>query len=274
MKAQTYHYEDFDMDSIFAVHKYTDGLVMNLRHLHSQYEILFIKDGTVHVESNASFFTVSTPSLIIHKPFYLHRANAPRDRLYERYVINISGDLLAKVEHLIPNFSFLSAAETAVIPLDDDMIETVTDCMERVIDSHARGSLSETLLEIALLLVRATDYAVQKKIPLPPENGYIADVIRYITKHYADDIKIDFLADTFFVSRSKLIADFKASIGVTVKKYIMFVKISNAESFLYAGKSITETASLCGFYDNSHFIAAFKLLTGMTPKEFTRKKEM
>jgi AraC-like DNA-binding protein len=36
--------------------------------------------------------------------------------------------------------------------------------------------------------------------------------------------------------------------------------------------SVTEAASACGFSDSNYFSAVFHRLTGVTPKEFGRKK--
>ena len=260
------------MKDLVIQHSRTQGLFMDWRHLHSQYEILFVKEGQVVIDSNASTFTVTTPCIIVHKPFYLHRANAPENAVYDRYIINISEELLSKVSGLIPGFAFFSSATTTPITLDDEMCERLTEEFDKILCAYQENNESRALLNIALLLLDIAEYATEKGVPLPANDSYISKVIHYISEHYADDIKIDRIADYFYISRSKLISDFKKSIGVTIKKYIMFVKISNAQCFLTAGKTISETAALCGFYDNSHFISTFRLLTGMTPKDFVKKR--
>jgi len=259
------------MKDLVVQHMRTNGLHMDWRHLHSQYEILFVKEGTVTVDSNALSLTVDQPSVIVHKPFYLHRANATAGVVYDRYIINISDGLLSKINTLIPHFEFFSSATTTVISLNEAMTEALTTDFDSIVTAYQNHNEARALLEIALMLLKVSEYAVETGHSVPQSDSYIAEVIRYISLHYADDIKIDRLADVFYISRSKLFADFKKNIGVTVKKYIMFVRISNAQCFLASGKSISETASLCGFYDNSHFISTFRQLTGMTPKEFTKK---
>ena len=271
MSKNNYQYDDYDLDHLHILHTRDYGFSMPLRHLHSQYEFLFVLDGDVCIESNASSFTVNAPTLVVHKPFSLHRANTNTDELYERFVINITEELLSQIKGLIPNFGILSSAGCTVLPLET---EKLPEIMKELIEIHANyddNKRERLLLRFALLLLNITDDAVEKTPYVPDTAGYISDVIKYINAHYADDIKIDELADYFFVSRSKLISDFKRSMGVPIKKYTMFVRISNAQSFLNEGKSITETASLCGFYDNSHFISSFRQLTGSTPKEYKRK---
>ena len=270
MQKKSYTYDDFGLNSLVVHHIHTNGLTMPLRHLHRQYEFLFVKQGSVKVESNAATLVIDSPTLIVHKPFSLHRANAPEDALYERYVINISEELLCKIRDLIPLFSFFSSSGTTLIPLKGEILDEVFDRLDSIYHHHKAERTQRALLEIAILFLSVTEYAAESGIHVPQSDGYIGEVIKYISNHYADDIKIDFLADYFFVSRSKLISDFKKSIGIPLKKYTMFVRISNAQTFLNAGKTISETAALCGFYDNSHFISTFRQLTGKTPKEFCK----
>ena len=273
MSANNYRYHDFELNNLIVRHITSKGLSMPLRHLHCQYEFLFVKSGKATVESNTTVMEIENPTLIIHKPFSLHRVNAEDDSVYDRYMIIISNELLNRLRDLIPNFSFFSSAGTSVIPLEGDFTDSLFEQLEEICQNFRNEKKHQTLLKTALLLLSVTEYAEEKGIAQPPSEGYIGEVIKYISTHYADDITIDMLADYFFVSRSKLISDFKKSIGVPIKKYTVFVRISNAQHFLNQGKSISETASLCGFYDNSHFISTFHILTGKTPKEYCKLRQ-
>ena len=270
MSANNYRYNDFELNSLIVRHISSKGITMPLRHLHSQYEFLFVKSGKAMVESNTTVLEIEKPTLVVHKPFSLHRVNAAEDSVYDRYLIIISDELLNKIKGLIPHFSFFSNAGTAVIPFEDEFASSVFEQLDEICHDFRNEKKHQTLLKTALLLLSITDHAEEKGISQPPSEGYIGEVIKYISTHYAEDITIDALADYFFVSRSKLISDFKKSIGVPIKKYTVFVRISNAQYFLNQGKSISETAALCGFYDNSHFISTFRILTGKTPKEYCK----
>jgi AraC-like DNA-binding protein len=51
-------------------------------------------------------------------------------------------------------------------------------------------------------------------------------------------------------------------------EYQVQVRIMKAKTFLRLGRSISETASLVGFVDQSHFTRHFKRLVGITPGKF------
>lgn len=273
MSSANYRYSDFDLKDLIVRHITSNGVSMPLRHLHSQYEFIFIKYGQPKVESNTSVLDIQQPTLVVHQPFSLHRANVEGDTLYDRYLIIISNELLERLSEFVPGISLFSTAGTAVIPLEGDFADSVFEQLDQLCLDFRNEKKYQTLLKTALLLLSVTEYASETGIPLPTSGGYIGEVIKYISTHYSEDITIDMLADTFFVSRSKLISDFKKSIGVPIKKYTVFVRISNAQYFLNQGKTISETAALCGFYDNSHFISTFRILTGKTPKEYCKLRQ-
>lgn len=270
MSASNYRYNDFGLNNLIVRHKSSQGISMPLRHLHCQYEFVFLKSGKATIESNTTVFEIDNPTLIVHKPFSLHRVNADDDTLFDRYIVIISEELLNKIHELVPKFSFFTNAGATIIPLEGDFANSVFKQLDELCQDFRNEKKHQTLLKTALLLLSITDYAEEQGISQPASEGYIGEVIKYISTHFAEDITIDMLADYFFVSRSKLISDFKKSIGVPIKKYTVFVRISNAQHFLNQGKSISETAALCGFYDNSHFISTFHILTGKTPKEYCK----
>ena len=273
MSANNYRYNDFELNNLIVRHISSQGLSMPLRHLHCQYEFLFLKSGKATVEYNTTVMNIEKPTLVVHKPFSLHRVNVEEDIVYDRYIIILSEDLLSRIIDLIPNFTFFSSAGPTVIPLEGEFASSVFEELDELCQDFRNEKKQQTLLKTALLLLSITDYAKEQGFSQPVSEGYIGEVIKYISTHYAEDITIDMLADYFFVSRSKLISDFKKSIGVPIKKYTVFVRISNAQHFLNQGKSISETASLCGFYDNSHFISTFHILTGKTPKEYCKLRQ-
>lgn len=59
--------------------------------------------------------------------------------------------------------------------------------------------------------------------------------------------------------------------GCSLGEYRRRLKIERALEFMKSsGKSLTEIACLCDFFDQSHFIRAFKEATGLSPKQFVK----
>ena len=58
-----------------------------------------------------------------------------------------------------------------------------------------------------------------------------------------------------------------------VHEYFTLLKITNAKSLLKSGESVTKTAEICGFANQAYFSAAFKRVTGLSPKEYAPQRE-
>lgn len=71
------------------------------------------------------------------------------------------------------------------------------------------------------------------------------------------------------VHPSTLVRGFRAHLGCTPGEYLRHVRLERAKDALLAtSRPIAEIALEAGFYDQSHFTAAFRRCTGMTPARF------
>ena len=90
----------------------------------------------------------------------------------------------------------------------------------------------------------------------------------YINKNYGDPITLDSVAKSAYLSVNQLCRLFSEHCGTTVAKYITSKRITEAKKMLAAGRSVTETAMICGFGDYSGFIRVFKKNVGVTPGKY------
>jgi len=97
-----------------------------------------------------------------------------------------------------------------------------------------------------------------------------SQIIRYIEKHYAEDVTITEIATELGVSASFLSRIFKKEIGIPIHEYLNQYRISKSLSLLKT-HTVTEVGYLCGFCDNSHFISIFKKYIGTTPMQYKKQ---
>jgi AraC-like DNA-binding protein len=108
-------------------------------------------------------------------------------------------------------------------------------------------------------------------IPLPRhgnENFAIRRTKRFLDEHYAERVSLHELARLMRLSAYHLNRTFRRKIGMPPHEYQVQVRIMRAKAFLRLGRSISETASLVGFVDQSHFTRHFKRFVGVTPGKF------
>lgn len=84
------------------------------------------------------------------------------------------------------------------------------------------------------------------------------------------NIDIDTLASNACLSRKQFERIFTEYIGISPKQYLKTIRLQATIYFKsrHKSSSLTELAYENGYYDQSHFINDFKILTGLTPKQF------
>lgn len=83
---------------------------------------------------------------------------------------------------------------------------------------------------------------------------------------------VEALADALDLSLSKLKRIFARYAGMGAHEYLADRRISLAKQCLAEGRSVTETAALCGYANQAYFSAAFKKMVGCSPKEYLPKE--
>lgn len=98
--------------------------------------------------------------------------------------------------------------------------------------------------------------------------------LSFIRDHLGERITLDIVAQAVHLSPSYFSRLFKSETGQTFSEYLQNARIERAKGFLKREQfSLTEIAERVGFFDQSHFIKAFKQATGVTPGLYRRRRE-
>ena len=90
----------------------------------------------------------------------------------------------------------------------------------------------------------------------------------YVQEHLFEEISIDQLAETFYISKYHLMRLFKKETGYTIHRYISEKRMAAAKEKLLCGVPAAKVSEECGFQDYSTFLRAFKSCVHMTPTAF------
>lgn len=101
------------------------------------------------------------------------------------------------------------------------------------------------------------------------EYSRVISSVGLINKH-CGNLTIDNLASNACLSRKQFERVFSKNVGSTPKQYLRTVRFQFAIHIknLFPHLSLTELAYKSGYFDQSHMITDFKLLTGMTPGSY------
>lgn len=93
----------------------------------------------------------------------------------------------------------------------------------------------------------------------------LSAVNSYIEEHFTEEITLEMLASTFYISKYYLTREYKKIYGKTIFQHIITCRINCGKKLLrFSDKSVEEIAHLCGFNDQSYFARQFKKSENVT----------
>jgi len=100
-------------------------------------------------------------------------------------------------------------------------------------------------------------------------DNIVRDAITFIADNYHRNIQIDDVVRNFQISRRSLEKRFKETVGHTIHEEISRLRIETMKLLLLqTEKSLKVLSRDAGYSNENHMRRAFKLATGMLPKEF------
>lgn len=106
------------------------------------------------------------------------------------------------------------------------------------------------------------------------KNWLLPGILNYIEEHYMEPITLTDISSCFNVSCGYISTIFKKHNGIGFTECVTQTKIRHAKQLLLEpGARIHEVASALGYSDPYYFSKVFKKQTGLSPKEFIRKRE-
>lgn len=239
-------------------HKENNGTI---RHNHTFFQILYVRSGSGRVYINNQEIPLVPFSFCLFKPLDFHEfyGNEGGMSVYE-----MKFDIADPMLH-----ERLSSLDN-LITVDPTYLEHVFGSL--VFENDRNDELSELVqrslfTELTVHLFRSQEKentAVTSGMPNP-----LLKVIKYIDKHYREDIALDDLADIMHVEKTYFIRIFKRHIGVTPMHYLQTLKIEKAAALIQnSDMNITGISEFLGFKSIHHFSNTFKKHTGVSPTDY------
>ena len=246
-------------------------------HYHDFHKILIVLKGSVSYCVEGRTYELLPGDIVFVPAGDVHRPFLRDESTYERIIIYISRDYLAnycndaydlelclkeahqKRSHVlrVPTFATSRLAQIA---------RELEHALES--DGYANGLYQNLLfLEFMIHLNRALLRDGIEYLTNSASNQKMLSVIDYLNTHITEDISIDCLADTFYLSRYHLMHTFKEETGYTIGNYITAKRLLLARQLLDQGHPITTVCYECGFHNYSTFSRAYHKHYGCSPRE-------
>jgi len=242
-------------------------LNQNESHVHRACEIYVNLSGDVSFEVENRIYPISRGSAIITRPLEYHHCIYHSQQRHEHYWITFT----AQQEDFLQIFFDREKGRDNLIRLSSDQLQALQTVLEALLEPVA-DPLRQRILCLQLFAVlnegtRGSPMTVLEA--LPPS---VAQALRFMDSHLAEDLDIRALAAAGSVSVNTLERHFKAALGATPTAVLRKKRLIASMACLRSGDAVTEAALKCGFTDYSNYIQLFRKQFGMTPLQY--KKEI
>ena len=104
--------------------------------------------------------------------------------------------------------------------------------------------------------------------PKPPLDGRVVQVTTELRTMMPEQLDLTALAEMVGVSSSRLTHLFKEETGVTLKRFLLHLKMQRALRHWEPGMTLTQLATEAGFYDQPHLVRTARDMFDALPSEW------
>ena len=252
---------------------------MSVQHYHDTYEIYLQLSGKRYLFYDNTCYTLERGDLAIFAPFDIHYAESRESDYYERYVVNFRLEDMSKILDSGEFHLLKQKINPCVVHLTEDRTQKVFELITRVDEYYNRkGLFSDKLVYSAMLqLLVYVAECIDDETATDGEkiSPQIIEVMKYINKHYAEDLNLDNISDIACMSKYHLCRKFKEATGATLLQYINNVRLTKVHSMLInTDMPIEEIAECTGFSSSMQLTRVFKSVYNIPPRTFRKNQKV
>lgn len=240
-------------------------------HQHDGYEVLIFYCGDAEFIVEGSVYALRPFDVVIARENEMHRIFHRSPVPYERVVLGFEpvffqqNNCMAYQEIFINRKNGKGNVLRSEAVLESDLLEIVAR-IERYIKEE-----DETVIRCALVeFLYTLNQLKNAEVKSAPQNRTVRAVTQYINENLGGDLRLDTLAEKFYVSKYHLCRVFKACTGYTLNRYIINKRLQYAEKLCRDGIPIGTAATMAGFGDYSCFYKAYVRERGIAPRDGMR----
>ncbi len=150
-------------------------------------------------------------------------------------------------------------------------------CHERMLEASMLSEnkdlrMNSILYEYLYLLTQK--FPREDLSPQEKQNYYVQEALRYLETHYEENFSLQDISLQLNIERSYLYRLFKSFVGVSMKDYLLDLRITRACSLLSeTGLSISDISRSVGYEDPLYFSKLFKKKKECSPSQYRQRSK-
>ena len=263
----------------FELYYYENVLLTGVdAHKHNYYEVLFFVEGNVSMNIENTSYHLKDGDIVIIPPNTFHNIiNHDLSIPYRRFVFWLSRPYYRSILNYSNELSYIfdntKNNKQYVYPNDSIGFNSIQSKLFAILDEihserYAKDiKIATSIYDLIIQLNRMVLDGIDMKIHRT-HTRLFPNIVQYIENHIQEDLTLDTIAETFYVSKFHIAHAFKDKFGISVHKYIIKKRLQMVCDALLNNENITDIFHQYGFKDYSSFYKAFKKEYGCSPKEY------
>lgn len=271
---------------MFPIACYEDDLALTTVpwHWHDEFEFIMITEGAAPVQVEETTIELMAGDAVFINSGALHNIDHGKtvEARYHSLVFHarlIGGSIDSifwqkLITPLIQDKSFRYLHLSHSISWQADLINNMSEAWQAVVnkkddyENFTRYSLSKAF-RLLNNNQKVPDAETSYRERLSVERTKV--MIQYMEEHYSEELSLDVIADSAFISKSVCLRCFRQVIGTTPIRYLVQYRIEKAaERLTETDEKANEIAISCGFSDISYFSKCFREMKGLTPLNYRK----
>ncbi|CCO46749.1 putative Transcriptional regulator AraC family [Vibrio nigripulchritudo SOn1] len=233
------------------------------RHYHLDFHIGLIQRGVQKFHHSGSSHKVGQGQIIVMPPDELHDGHSELKSGYQVKVFSIRPEWFA--DQLDLSNKQTTAHFTQLIIDDPTLFHQLSYLHSQLMHTQI-SQLAQDCLPFESFEQMLDQYGTIKPNIAQPLGKTTIQVLReYLMENLDQPIRLNALADMCQLTPSQFQRHFKARMGITPYAWLTRLRMEHALSLLLHGVNSVNVALRVGFYDQAHFVKAFKTTYGATP---------
>ncbi len=267
----------------FHIQKIEKSTEAEKLHTHKYFQIYYIEKGSLthYVEEEMS--KLSSGDIFIIPPGIKHKI--AEEQACSFFTFSFEKESLGNENHIngfaIDFLKKLTDDKTIKpkITLPDEDVLRTENIMNCILHEFNRKKIAcdEIIRAYAVVLICTFARVYYETSRIFPESKdskkFILHCKEYIENNYFEDIRLENMIKLSAMSKSSFCAAFKQLTGQTFNRYLNTCRIKKATEYIKAGYKITAIYSFCGYNDFSTFYRNFRLIMGVTPRQYSQSKK-
>ena len=242
-------------------------------HYHEFCKLLLLVSGKGNYVVEGQRYRLQPGDAVLIGSRSVHRPELEDGVVYERIIIYIAPEFLEKASTADCDLmEVFSGKRGPILRMNESRRRKVFLMAQELenelsAEGYGREILSRTaLLRLLVELGRSLRQKdAQKLEPVMPKNPRVLEMMRYIEEQLAEDLDMDVLAETFYISKYHMMRLFHREVGTTIHTYLLQRRLLHARDLIAKGMRATEACYRSGFRSYSSFTRAYGKHFGTTP---------